>query len=243
MRLDKESVGTYGHRCTCDRFDHRGQSPGDSAGRVGLLQRVGDVHHHRVPERLHRGDAAHIDDQVVVTESRAAIGKQDVRVACVVHFAGRKSHRFGGKELSFLDVDHLPRLRGGYQQVGLAAEECRDLQYVGVLRRYRRFFRVVDVGYGRYAEFAAHFVQQFQRFLVADAAERVQARAVCFAVRSFEDVGDLQCVGHGTGLFGHTHHHLFVFDHAGAGHHEEHPAAEMLQVGNMVQDRVHRISD
>ena len=68
MRFDKKTVDAGRDRCARNGFDHFGLPAGHAARLVGLLQRMGNVHNHGITEVLHRRDAAHIDDQVVITD-------------------------------------------------------------------------------------------------------------------------------------------------------------------------------
>ena len=65
---------------------------------------------------------------------------------------GDVRHVPGREELALLDVDRRARLARGEQQVGLAAEEGRDLQHVHRLRGRRALRALVHVGQHRQAE-------------------------------------------------------------------------------------------
>ena len=177
-----------------------------------------------------------IHDQIVITEHRAPVRKQDIRVARVAYFAGCESHRFGREELPFLDVDRLAGLGRRYEQIGLAAQKGGYLEHVDVFGGHGGLFRIVDVGHYRYAEFFSDRAQHAQRLQIADAAERVDPRAVGLAVRRFEYIRYPQPLGDPAGRFGHLPEHRLVLDDARAGHQQEHPAVEMPQVGNMAQN-------
>lgn len=142
MRFDKKTVDAGRDRCARNGFDHFGLPAGHAARLVGLLQRMGNVHNHGITEVLHRRDAAHIDDQVVITEGRAPVGQHHVRIARIADFPGGEGHRFRSEKLSLFDIDDLAGLRGGNQQIGLAAQESRYLQHVDVFGGDRSLFRL-----------------------------------------------------------------------------------------------------
>ena len=219
--LDEEAVGADGDACFGHGLDEAGHASGDSARLVGLLEGVGGIEDDGVAEGLHLWDAAVVDDEVLVAEGGAAFGEHDVGIAGFGHFLGGEAHGLGGEELAFLDVYGSACAGGGYEQVGLAAEEGGDLEDVDVLGGEVGFLCRVDVGDGGDAEGAADFFEHFQGFLVADAGEGVEAGAVGLAVGAFECVGDAQAVGDADDVFGDAHGHLFAFDDAGAGEQEE----------------------
>ncbi len=77
-------------------------------------------------EFAHHRERAHVHDQVVVAEGRAALGHEDALVAGAGDLGDRVAHVARRQELALLDVDGTPGLRGGDEQVGLAAQERRE---------------------------------------------------------------------------------------------------------------------
>ena len=77
----------------------------------------------------HHREAPHVDHEVVVAEGRAALGRQsaDCRHRDLPH---RVAHVARREELALLDVHHPAGARRRDKQVGLPAEERRDLQDV-----------------------------------------------------------------------------------------------------------------
>src|ERR1700733_15401198 len=112
---------------------------------------MGGVEHDRVAGASHDGQAAHVTDQRVVAEAGAALAQQDVVVAGGGDLGGDGDHVPGGEELAFFDVDRAAGFAGGEQQVGLAAEEGRNLQHVDSLGGDGALFGSVDVGQDRKA--------------------------------------------------------------------------------------------
>ena len=96
----------------------------------GQLHGVRSVEDHR-RKLPHDGQRAHIDDQVVVAETRSALGDEHSLVARGVALFDGVLHVPGRDELALLDVDHALAQGRGDDQVGLAAEESGDLQDVG----------------------------------------------------------------------------------------------------------------
>ena len=82
----------------------------------------------------HHRKRAHVDDQVVIAEARAALGDDDARVAGVDDLRDRVLHVVGREELPLLDVDDAPGLRRGDEQVGLPARGTPE----SAARRRRR---------------------------------------------------------------------------------------------------------
>lgn len=64
-------------------------------------------------EGAHDGERAHIDDEIVVAEACAALGKGDAGIAGVADLLDCMAHVEGGDELAFFDVDGLAGFCGG----------------------------------------------------------------------------------------------------------------------------------
>ena len=93
---------------------HRGElalPAGGGALAARLLHRVGRVHHHRVAGARHDRQAAHVGDQRVVAEARAALAEQDALVAGRGDLGGDVHHVPGREELALLHVDRRPGAR------------------------------------------------------------------------------------------------------------------------------------
>ncbi len=88
------------------------------------------------PRLLHDRDRADIEDQVVVAEERPAFGEQDIcRFPGCPTFSTAFAISCGREELALLEVERLSRPGGLDEQVGLPAEEGRDLDDVQDLGR------------------------------------------------------------------------------------------------------------
>ena len=111
-----------------------------------LLHRVGRVEHDRPAGRGELRQRTHVGHQRVVAEADAALAGEDAVGAEALELGGDLLHVPGGQELALLDVDRPAGLGAGAQQVGLAAEEGRDLQHVDHLGHGRALPALVDVG-------------------------------------------------------------------------------------------------
>lgn len=74
MGLDEQAVATGGDAGAGHGRNHVGTAAGYACGLVGLLQGVSDVEYHRAVVALHLGDAAVVDDKILVAERGAALG-------------------------------------------------------------------------------------------------------------------------------------------------------------------------
>ena len=215
--LHEQSVGSGGDACAGYGLDELRHTSGDSGCLVGLLQGVCDVEYYGVSECLHFGDAAVVDNEVVIAECGTSLGDGYFIVAGVYDFLCCEFHGFGGKELSFFYVYSLSGLCSGYEQVGLPAEEGRYLEYVYVFGSDGCFGSGVYVGHYGDIECLAYATQDTEGFFVADSGEGVDARAVCLAVRAFEYVGYIEPPGYLDDVLGYVECHVFAFDDAWAG--------------------------
>ena len=101
-------------------------------------------------------------------------------------------HVPGRQELALLDVDRAAGLRRGDQQVGLPAQEGRDLQHVDRLGDRRALLGRVHVGQHRHAEALAHLGEDRQALLHAEAARGVGAGAVRLVEAGLVDEADAE---------------------------------------------------
>jgi hypothetical protein len=70
---------------------------------------------------------AHVHDQVLVAEGRAALGLPDFLRLPLLQLADDKLHLLRREKLALLHVDDAARRGGREQEIGLAAEKRRDL--------------------------------------------------------------------------------------------------------------------
>ena len=124
---------------------------------TGHLNAVRGVEHDWVTEFAHDGECAHVYDEIAVTEGRTAFGEHDVVVAGSFDFGDGVLRVGRRKELTFLDVDATLGVRGSLNQIGLPAEEGRDLQHVANFGNGPALGDFVNVGEHRDAERAFDF--------------------------------------------------------------------------------------
>ena len=114
--------------------------------RPGCCTEWGGVEHHGIAVLRQDRQRAHVRDQRVVAEAHAALGLEDVAVAGAGDLGEDIRHVPRRQELAFLDVDRPAGPPGGEQQIGLAAQEGRDLQHVHGLGGSGALFPGMDVG-------------------------------------------------------------------------------------------------
>ena len=193
MRLDEHAGdadrdrGARQHRHEFALAARRGALP------ARLLHRMRGVEDHRRAGVAGQDrQRAHVGDQRVVAERGAALGHQHVAVAGAGDFRDHVLHVPGRQELALLDVDGLAGFRRGDQQVGLPAQERRDLQHVDGLRDAGALLDLVHVGEHRDAERVADVGKNRQRLVEAHAARALRAGAVGLVERGLVDEADLQ---------------------------------------------------
>ncbi len=145
---------------------HGGVTAGGVTETPGFLHGVSAVKYHGTAGLvLHHFKPAHVHHQIAVAERVAALGKQNFFIAGAVRF--------------FHDVDGIPRRQklslfyihraacggAGENKVGLAAQECRNLQHVGYFGGGFGLRGFVHIYHYRQAEFAFHRAQYAQAFL------------------------------------------------------------------------------
>lgn len=138
------------------------------------------------------GKERHINDKVVVAEGCTAFGDSQVRVACFFHFFNDILHVFRSHELALLHIDRYACLGCAVNKVGLAAEECRDLDHVQDLGCFFKLGDVMDVGENRHLQFLLDGCEDFKSLIETRSAEGIEEGTVCLVIRGFENVLDAE---------------------------------------------------
>jgi hypothetical protein len=153
VRLEEQAVGARADRGAGERRDELARAAtGAALAAPGLLHGVRGVEDHgHVAGRAHAGDGAHVDHEVAIAEERAAFGdghliargRRGPLAAATPepHLVDGAAHPLGVHPLPLLDVHRAAGRAGREQQVGLAAEERRDLEHVGDLGDGRALLR------------------------------------------------------------------------------------------------------
>ena len=127
---------------------------GGSAESAGALDGVGGIEDDGEAFFAHPVEGAHVGDEVIVAEGGAAFGDEEVVAAEGAEFIGDVDGVPRGEELAFFDVDDASGFGGGFEEVGLAAEEGGDLEEVDVFCGEFGLFGGVDVRGDGDVEFA-----------------------------------------------------------------------------------------
>ena len=156
----------------------------------GQLYRVGGIEHDRIAKRLHDRDGAHIRDQIVVAEAGAPLGEDDFFVSTIGRLCGDLLHLVWREELALLEVYDLTGARGGGDEVGLAAEEGRNLQHVYHARCLFRLLLCMNIGDNGHADLVPYRRQDAKPGIKARAAPGLGGGAVGLVEARLEHVGD-----------------------------------------------------
>ena len=188
---------------------------------TGKLQAVGDIEHQRCAALAHDGEAAHVDDEVVVPERRAPFRHQDVRIPRAPGFLGGVGDVPRSEKLALLDVDGLSGLGRAEDEVRLPAKKRRDLEKIDGLGNGLGLSHLVNIGGDWYPEALAHALKDGEPLLHARAAKGVEGSAIGFVERCLEDVGNAQVSSDGLDLLRHEERVLVVLDDARSGDESE----------------------
>src|SRR6185437_4419999 len=158
-----------------------------------LLYRMGCVENDG-RARLFRQDRqrAHVRDERVVPERHAAFGDEHIAITGASDLLHNVGHVPGRQKLALLDVDGSPGLGRSDEQVGLPAQESRDLQNVDDVRERRTLIGLVYIGEQRYRQFFPQFGEDRKRVVEPDAARAFGAGAVRLVERRFVDEANSQ---------------------------------------------------
>lgn len=177
--------------CGCsprERFDELTLSAAAGPEAAGKLDAVGGIKDDRVAKPAHDRERAHVADEIVISESCAALCEQNFLIADGGDFVADVFHVPGGEKLAFFYINGFAGFCGGQDEISLAAEECRDLKDVhGLCCGFHLVFGV-DVGGDGDAEFFAYLCEDGQAFVDTGAAIACYGTAVGFVVAGFKDV-------------------------------------------------------
>ena len=118
-----------------------------------------------------------------------------LRLPAPVTFCTTFAMSHGARNWPFLDVHDPAGLGGGDEEIGLPAQERRDLQHVDRLGDARALRGLVDIGEHRHADALADFGEDRQRPFEADAARTLAAGAVRLVERGLVDEPDAEMIG------------------------------------------------
>ncbi len=141
------------------------------------------------------GERAEIDYEVVVAKGRSALREEDALIARGADLLDAVAHVPGRDKLAFLDVDGAACAAGGDQQVGLAAEEGRNLKDIDSFGGNFAVGGLVDIGENRQAGIFGDAAEDSRSLYEAGAAKTPHTGAIGLVVAGFEDEGNLQVGG------------------------------------------------
>src|ERR1044072_8263130 len=94
------------------------------------LQRMRHIKNYEHAKLAHDRKRAHVDDQIVITKTRAAFRQHELLTTNFPRFMEYVARVLRCEKLAFLYVDGLPRFGGGDDQIGLPREKCGYLKHV-----------------------------------------------------------------------------------------------------------------
>src|SRR2546428_7118536 len=115
------------------------------------------IKNNRKAKLAHDGNRPHVRYQIVVTKSRASLGKQKASPRSRDRFFHNVAHLLRREELTLLDIHDFSRAHRSIDEISLAAEKGRDLQYVGDLSRCSRLGFIMDISQDRHPKLGANF--------------------------------------------------------------------------------------
>ena len=235
VHLHEDAVNAHAHGGIGQNGSQLAIAARGAAEAARALHGVGGVENDGAAVLLHPVHAAHVDDEVVVAEGGAALAEHVLRAAEGIHLLADVLAVPRGEKLAFFDVDGAPGFGADLQQVALAAEEGRHLEQVDVLGRTRGLRFGVHVGHHRDLQLLADFGEDAAAGLETEAAEALDAGAVGFVVRGFEDEGKLEPIADLFDAAGHLPRELFAFKRTGTKQVERAGAADF----NVLNEKAH----
>ncbi len=228
MRLDEQAVRADRQRRAREHRRKFALARRLVAAAAGQLHGMRRVKNNRKAERLHDRNRAHVGDEIVVAERRAAFGQENL--FCAGHFCFFRDapHFVRRKELAFFQVHDFSGRDGGFNQIRLAAKKRGDLQNVHDLARARGLLFRVHVRQNWHAEFLADVGKRFQSAFDARPAKRLARRAIGLVEAGFEDVKNAELLTGFGQRCGDGAAEFFILDHARSG--DEKQAARRIEI-------------
>lgn len=225
MGLHEEPVGSGGagrQREGRDELPSPARRPTDAL--PWTLHRVRGVEDHRGRTGLtHPREAPHIDHEVTIAEEGASLGHRDRRPrrSRRAHLRDRADHPFRVHPLPLLHVHGLPRRPCRLEEVGLSAEEGRDLEDVGHLCRGGALLREMHIGEDRETGARSYAIERGEPFLQPRTTRRADVRAIRLVEARLEDDPAGHPLREAREMLPHAEHQLVMLDDAGSRDQEE----------------------
>ena len=189
---------------------------------------MGRIDRHRHIKRLHRRDAKHVDDKVIISKARAPL-TENGRVAFVTcHFGDLGDDVLAiprRQELGFFDMQPTAArndgLCAGNDKIGLTAEESRHLDDLRDLSNRSGLLRRVIVGYHGHAKLCLDVSQNAKPFLKAGAAIGIDRGAVRLVEARLEDIGQTETITDCLEVLADAHREIAALQNIQARHHRQ----------------------
>mmetsp|Transcript_28567 Transcript_28567/g.80538 ORF Transcript_28567/g.80538 Transcript_28567/m.80538 type:complete len:322 (-) Transcript_28567:62-1027(-) len=226
VNLHKQTIHTIGNAGTCHTGDKLTETTaGNTTTLKGtaswLLEGMGHISNHWALRIAHPLEVTGIHNQIAVPNHGSTLADHDVGVASPADLVGRVAHHTGSAHLTLLDVDDLASLGSSNNQVGLTAQEGRDLDDISNLADLLSLPRLMDVGHYRDTVGVLHLLQDTQALLHARATEAGSTGAIGLVEGALEDVGDSKLVANRLDVAAHLQAVLLRLDDVGASHEEK----------------------
>ena len=186
MDLEEKAVGAEGLCCQSHGGNEAAVAARGAVARARALHAVGAVHDNTRGYFEHVANVAEVDNQVVVAIHVAALREPHVLGTCLAGFLNGVDHVLAAQKLRLLDVYRAACLGGRHEQVGLAAEEGRNLDDVNNLSHGFGLTALVDVGKNFQTKLLLYVGKHLKTLLQPGAAERVDGCAVGLVKRGFK---------------------------------------------------------
>ena len=173
----------------------------------------------------------------MIAEETAPLGEEYVLVSHALRLPSYGQHVLRCHELAFLDVERLARLGGSYHQIGLSAQESRNLQHVRHLRDTDGLIRIMYVREDRDAEILFDPFQNPQTIFQARSRVRIDFETICLAVRTLEYEGYSLTRGDLLYVLAGFQNKLLRFDHAGARYESQRVSFSDIEIAKTYRGR------
>src|SRR5262249_17048376 len=121
----KHAIHSTGDACPCHIVYELGVASARRTHPAWPLEAMGHIVDQRIAERSHDWKPTEVDDEVVITKRRSALGDYDPVIAERSYLVDRVFHVGRSQELAFLDIDRPARAGRLGDQVGLPRKKSR----------------------------------------------------------------------------------------------------------------------
>lgn len=187
MRFDEQAIDSRCDSGARQNRSHAAISTGAGAVAAGALHGMGCIENDAMSGLSHDRQAAHIDDEIVITKGRSPLGHVVILAAVGTQFGGDIIDIVRREKLALFDIHGASATSRRDKKVRLTTEKGRYLENIDHFGGGFNLGYIVDIGEDRTAETFFNFGENFEALGESRSAKRFTTGPVGFVEGSLED--------------------------------------------------------